>query len=570
MSKRFCFLKLVSILTLLAGSVVGRELRPGLVKCDQGKFLESQAEFNRLRAMRRQDVESVTQDEFRWASARLIAQAEACYQETYGEAAYSGQKIDDGGIWSPPPDSPIVSSTQVDGSLSPQHNLQGTKWGAGSPFFAAGDHLDAIGPHLPGGEVTYSFMPNGVSIVESGTGFCSGGGCTNTSLEALVFSDSGGDTEPARCVIRAISESFAAWSAVADVSFTPVTDNGAAFDAMGASGDIRIGMHTFDGPSNILAHAFYPPPNGTSQAGDIHFDIAEAWTCERRAGGIDFNIVALHEIGHAIGLRHEPTDIAIMNASYDPAFAFGPLADDIIGAGEIYGGSPLGKAFFFGDVGIGTDEPSSSLHIQRTDGSAQIRIEDLSATAATRLQFEMSNKGGVGFDFVNRNRNSSWGLFLNNAQVPGVTISRLGTGVFEFLFEEDGDMTIQGTLTQLSDRNAKRDLVRVEPQDVLSKVVALPILEWTYKADRQAARHVGPTAQDFYSRFGLGSSRLVLAPSDLSGVALAAIQGLSEQLREQQEQIGYFRSKLEEQTKQMETLRARLETLERQSRRVSP
>jgi len=42
-------------------------------------------------------------------------------------------------------------------------------------------------------------------------------------------------------------------------------------------GDIRIGAHYFDGPSKVLAHTYYPPPNGATAAGDAHFDNSENW-----------------------------------------------------------------------------------------------------------------------------------------------------------------------------------------------------------------------------------------------------------------------------------------------------
>jgi len=67
-----------------------------------------------------------------------------------------------------------------------------------------------------------------------------------------------------------------------------------------ANGDHGDGS-PFDGPFGVLAHAYYPPPNSGSLAGDVHFDEAETWTDAFQSGGpqpVDLETVALHEIGH--------------------------------------------------------------------------------------------------------------------------------------------------------------------------------------------------------------------------------------------------------------------------------
>ena len=51
----------------------------------------------------------------------------------------------------------------------------------------------------------------------------------------------------------------------------------------------------FDGPSGILAHAFFP-----GYGGDIHFDEDETWT-HRTYTGVNLMQVAVHEIGHSLG-----------------------------------------------------------------------------------------------------------------------------------------------------------------------------------------------------------------------------------------------------------------------------
>jgi trimeric autotransporter adhesin len=79
-----------------------------------------------------------------------------------------------------------------------------------------------------------------------------------------------------------------------------------------------------------------------------------------------------------------------------------------------------------------------------------------------------------------------------------------------------------------SDRNLKESIKSISPQNVLSKVLALPVTSWQFIGTNR--RHIGPMAQDFRSAFGLGADDKNITTSDVSGVALAAIQGLNQKL----------------------------------------
>jgi hypothetical protein len=104
-------------------------------------------------------------------------------------------------------------------------------------------------------------------------------------------------------------------------------------------------------------------------------------------------------------------------------------------------------------------------------------------------------------------------------------------GTDNFLLDTVGNLTIAGWLTQLSDHNAKENLNAVDSQDVLEKVVGLPVSEWNFKTDEDGIRHIGPMAQDFREAFGLGRDERHISSMDTAGVALAAIQGLNEKLQ---------------------------------------
>ena len=70
----------------------------------------------------------------------------------------------------------------------------------------------------------------------------------------------------------------------------------------------------FDGTGGVLAHTFYPaPPNPEPIAGDMHFDDSEGW---RIGANTDLFSVALHELGHALGLGHSDNPAAVMYPYY--------------------------------------------------------------------------------------------------------------------------------------------------------------------------------------------------------------------------------------------------------------
>ncbi|MDP2895623.1 MAG: tail fiber domain-containing protein [bacterium] len=94
-----------------------------------------------------------------------------------------------------------------------------------------------------------------------------------------------------------------------------------------------------------------------------------------------------------------------------------------------------------------------------------------------------------------------------------------------------------------SDRNLKENFVEIDPKEVLERLSRLPVTEWNFK--RYSQRHIGPVAQDFHALFPLGGSETMIDSGDLQGVALAAIQGLHEMLREKDEKISTLEARVE-------------------------
>ena len=85
----------------------------------------------------------------------------------------------------------------------------------------------------------------------------------------------------------------------------------------------------------------------------------------------------------------------------------------------------------------------------------------------------------------------------------------------------------------------------INTDQVLAKVVALPLSTWNYKSQDAAIRHIGPMAQDFKAAFSVGETDTGISTVDADGVALAAIQGLNQKLAETRAENAELRARLE-------------------------
>ncbi|KAK1430382.1 hypothetical protein QVD17_13073 [Tagetes erecta] len=105
------------------------------------------------------------------------------------------------------------------------------------------------------------------------------------------------------------------------------------------SADIKIsfarGAHRdvapFDGRGGVMAHAF-APTNGR-----LHFDVDDRWSVGAVPYAYDIETVALHEIGHILGLGHSQYRNAIMWATIGAGESKGLTLDDIRGLRALYG-----------------------------------------------------------------------------------------------------------------------------------------------------------------------------------------------------------------------------------------
>jgi hypothetical protein len=112
------------------------------------------------------------------------------------------------------------------------------------------------------------------------------------------------------------------------------------------------------------------------------------------------------------------------------------------------------------------------------------------------------------------------------------------------------------TFTSTSDRNAKTAFAPVSGEDLLHRVVALPISTWVYR-NAPSVRHIGPTSQDFLAAFGVGGDDKGIATVDADGVALAAIQGLNAKLEAAETRIARQDQEIAELRRAVEVLMTR-------------
>lgn len=191
-------------------------------------------------------------------------------------------------------------------------------------------------------------------------------------------------------------------------------------------------------------------------------------------------------------------------------------------------------------VGIGTSAPQSLLEVTSTSGTASLIVEEASEVAAARTLFSLRNNGGIRFAMQNSG-SSIWQF----AALANFIIDFNGNPGQEFRLEQDGDLVIGGRLSEGSSRALKNELTALSGTQVLASLEELPVQSWSYINDRAPVRrHVGPVAEDFHRLFGFGDEAHI-APADLAGVALLAIQGLQEELRDRDREIADLTRRLE-------------------------
>ncbi|KFO25635.1 stromelysin-1 [Fukomys damarensis] len=139
----------------------------------------------------------------------------------------------------------------------------------------------------------------------------------------------------------AIEKALRLWEEVTPLTFSRIHEGEADIMisfAVRGHGDFA----PFDGPGNVLAHAYAPGPGIN---GDAHFDDDELWT--KDTTGTNLFLVAAHELGHSLGLFHSTDTKALMYPLYNSftdLTRFRLSQDDVDGIQSLYGPPPPSPA----------------------------------------------------------------------------------------------------------------------------------------------------------------------------------------------------------------------------------
>jgi len=163
------------------------------------------------------------------------------------------------------------------------------------------------------------------------------------------------DNSISQAELQSINAAFAEWSEVANIQFQQVSST--------ADASIDFSNSALDGAGNVLGVTGFSYTGGQLQSADIKFDSGDNLT------GSEFSLVAIHEIGHAIGLGHFNDDPAVMNstANFDLT---GLAQSDVDGVVALYGANTTDMADAgTGDTGTTPDTPTTPTAGAGNDGT---------------------------------------------------------------------------------------------------------------------------------------------------------------------------------------------------------
>jgi hypothetical protein len=212
----------------------------------------------------------------------------------------------------------------------------------------------------------------------------------------------------------------------------------------------------------------------------------------------------------------------------------------------------------YATVGGGTENRASGAFSTVPGGDGNIAAAPHSFAAGHRAQVAKEHNGA--FLYADASEGEFLSVAANEFAVRATGGVRLVTSVDAAGVPLAGVRLPggSGSWEMLSDRAAKVGFSPVDPQQILSAVAALLLATWSYTSEAALARHLGPTAQDFWAAFGLGTGDLTISAVDADGVALAAIQGLDQLAEAQQSRIAELEKQVAAQGEALAKLEAQI------------
>ena len=227
-----------------------------------------------------------------------------------------------------------------------------------------------------------------------------------------------------------------------------------------------------------------------------------------------------------------------------------------------------------GDIGLGDTSPDAALDIESgdlmlTNGNIHVSntddptiVFDEAAQLDNTWNVGIRSSSGNGFTILNQSENNpqfmglvmqpDGDIFLNNGSLRDNNLwSWHLDGVTEAV-EQSGDLfvggniTAQGAISPGSSRSTKNNINLINGEVILQLISNLDIYTWSYIKDEGKVTHIGPMAEDFFDIFSFGVDNKHISPTDTSGISLAAIKVLMNQVELQGTRIMHLESKLQQ------------------------